>query len=265
MRHTLLTTLLVLVAVSAAPAADRSTAIGEGLEVNRPVDGDAVVIGGDLHLGPEARVSGDAIAILGTVVADPGAEVAGRTIAIRSLATLSLDPAVHAGDAVTPAALSLLSLGGWLLLATGVAYVVPRKVALGIAGVTAIGWRLLVLGILSVVTVVAALVAVLGLGPGLGVPLGVALYVVFIILKAVGLTVLGGVLGRFLLARVDQPDLPLPIQVMAGLLPLLAVRFVPVLGGAAWGAVSIVALGAGVFAAAVAAAAPAPESRALRA
>jgi hypothetical protein len=102
------------------------------------------------------------------------------------------------------------------------------------------------------ITLFAALVAAIGIGPGLGMPLAAAIALLFLVVKAAGLAILGGGLGSRLLARFVRRPLPLTAEVFVGVMLILMLRFVPVLGAVVWTAVTIVALGAGVFAVALA-------------
>jgi hypothetical protein len=111
-----------------------------------------------------------------------------------------------------------------------------------------LGIRVLVLGVAAGITFFAAVVAALGLGPTLGVPLAATLTVFFFAVRAVGLTVVGGFLGELLLRRLFDRPLPLTLEVFVGVLAMLAVRFVPFLGGVLWSVCSIAALGTGIIA-----------------
>jgi hypothetical protein len=117
-----------------------------------------------------------------------------------------------------------------------------------------LGLRVAVLGAMVALTLVAALIAAIGLGPGVGLLLAAALGVGFLAIKAVGLAVLGGSLGKAVLGRLTSGRaLPLTSAVFVGVLLLLMARFLPVVGGGAWTVVSLAALGAGVFAVTMAA------------
>jgi hypothetical protein len=109
-----------------------------------------------------------------------------------------------------------------------------------------LGLKVVAVGVLLYLTFIAACVAALGFGPGLAVGLIATLVVVFLAVKAVGLTVLGGALGGWMLRAVRSAP-PLTVEVVVGVAAMLLVRFVPIVGGLVWEAVSIVALGAGVF------------------
>jgi hypothetical protein len=242
---------LVIAHASPAPAASgRAAALAE-IEVNEVVDGDVVALGGDVVLGPDASVHGHVVAVFGEVRRHPGAQVDGRVIALSSLAELRLAPegeqAAHLQIAVR-----LLGAGAWLLATTLVAFFLPGRVRFGVWLVPTVGLKILVLGVLVFITLYAALVAFVGLGPTLGVPLVGALMVASQIARAVGLAVLGAALGGPLLARIVHRPLPVTVEVFVGVSLLLALRFVPVAGEVVWTGLSVVALGAAVFTVALA-------------
>ncbi len=228
-------------------AASSPAAILSQLEINEEIDGDVVAVVGNVHLGSEAHVHGHAIAVLGSVEVDPGAQVDGRVIAISSLASLTLDQGTAEQPVMLALAVRLLTGGCWLLMATLVAFFLPARLNSGIRTTPVLGLRIVVLGALAMVTWIAALVAVLGLGPILGIPLAVTFALLFLAGKAVGLAVIGGVLGTWLTARFTRRFMPMTLYVFLGVCGLLLVRFIPYIGGALWTMVSVAALGAGVF------------------
>lgn len=232
-------------AVWAAPA--KVTALAE-LRVNEIVDGDVVALGGDVVLGPDAVIRGHAVAVFGTVRAAPGARVEGRSISLASLAGVAIAES-GGGDLRVRTGLRLLTAGGWLLATTLLAWLWPGRVRYGVALLPQLRLRIGVLGAMLALTLLAALIAAIGLGPAAGLPLAAILGVAFLAVKAVGLSVLGGGIGGWLLGRlVAGRRLPLTTSVFVGVLAMLMVRFLPVIGGAAWTLLAVVALGAGVFA-----------------
>lgn len=236
---------VVLIVAAAAAAAEDATAFMTDLVVDGVVPGDVMVVGGDVTLGPKARVGGHVIAVLGAVDRQPGARVEGRVLAVSSLATLSLDPA-HAPGATGRVAVALLTVGGWLVVVTLLAAAAPERLRYGIWLVPQLGLKIGILGVLVALTLLAAVVAALGFGPILGVPLIVSVSVAFLAVKAVGLAMLGGALGARVLAR-WQRRLPVSGEVLVGAGVLLVLRFVPLVGGLAWTAISIACLGTGLF------------------
>ena len=140
----------------------------------------------------------------------------------------------------------LLASGGWLLVTTGIAFLFPIRMRFAAWSVPALGVRIPALGLMIALTAAASLLAVLGLGPALGVPLVAALMVLFFIAKALGLTVLGCVVGTWVLRRWVRHPLPISLEVFVGVLVLLALRFTPVAGQTLWTLISIMALGASI-------------------
>jgi hypothetical protein len=56
--------------------------IGGDLDVDGEVDGDAVAVGGDVTIGPGARVSGDAVSVGGRLTVAPGAIIEGDEVEV---------------------------------------------------------------------------------------------------------------------------------------------------------------------------------------
>jgi len=247
----LITGLLLLLSLAVPGGAEASparTSILEPLVVTGVVDGDVVVVAGDVTLAATADVRGHVVALFGRVHREPGARVGGSTIGVSSLAGLELyrDPTGH--DDRSEAGLRLLLSGLWLTAATLLAAALPGRLRRSSWMVGVLGLRIVVLGALVLMTAVAALVVAIGLGPGLGVPLAALVMVLFLAAKVFGVTVLGAALGAWLSSRLLRRTVPLPFAVMLGVVPLLALRMVPAAGAAVWTVVSVLALGAGVFA-----------------
>ena len=257
--------LFVLTLSSVGEAAPGRTAVLADLEINESVEGDVVVLAADLVLGAKARVTGDAVAVGGNVRIVPGAEVGrhvvavfgaveihgdaeigGRILSLSSLASF----ATGAGAAPRPYrvsfAMRLLASGGWLLVTTGIAFLFPIRMRFAAWSVPVFGVRILALGLMIGLTAAASLLAALGFGQAVGVPLVAALMVVFFIAKSFGLTVLGCVVGAWVLRRWVHHPLPISLEVFVGVLVLLALRFMPVLGETLWTLISLIALGASI-------------------
>lgn len=238
-------------AADTAPA--RVAAMSE-LEINERVAGDVVAIGADVVLGPEASVSGHAVSIFGKVHVSPGATVEGRVIAVDSLASLTVDRVSGAEGRRADLGVKLLVAGGWLVATTLTAFLWPARVRRGASTLREQGFRTVALGLMMALTLVAALIAVIGLGPVMGVPLAVTIAVVFTAAKVLGLAVLGAGIGELLLrSLVPGRIVPVTVDVLVGVGVMLMARFVPVVGGAAWTVFVVVALGAAIFAVTMAA------------
>lgn len=268
-RHRLASFLVFVVAIAASPVAEAvppRTTVFNDIVVNEKVDGDVVAFEANVHLGPLADVSGDVVvvngdlrldknarvgrhvmAIFGDVVAAPGAVVQGRTLSFSSLSNVALRPGGEAPLQVN-VAVRLITSGGWLLATTALAFALSTRLRYAVWILPQLGFRVVMLGVAVGVTFFAAVVAVLGLGPSLGVPMSAGLMVVFFAIRAVGLTVVGGFLGELVMRRWLRRPLPLTLEVFVGVAVMLAVRFLPLLGGLLWSLCSIVALGMGIVA-----------------
>lgn len=219
----------------------------EPLTVNEPVSGDVVAVGGDVILGPEARIDGHAVSVFGRVITEPGARVAGRTLEVASLSSLSLREEGKATPVGVRAGVRLIDCGGWLLVTTLIAVLFPAWLRRSVVTVGGLGVRVAVMGALVAATLIAALVAVLGLGGPVGIGLAIALMLAFFLAKALGLAIIGAALGRWLLHRLVHRLAPVSAAVFLGVTMLLGLRFLPLLGDPAWTMVSVVAVGAGVL------------------
>jgi hypothetical protein len=265
-RQRLIALAVLMVAASQVAAAPPRTTVFNDIVVNEKVDGDVVAFEADVHLGPMADVTGDVVivggtlhidsrarvgrhvlAVFGDVDASPEAVVEGRVLAFSSLSSVALRPG-EATSFQVGLAVRLLTSGGWLLITTALAFGWATRLRYGVWVLPRLGFKVFVLGVAAGVTFFAAVVAVLGLGPSLGVPLAAALTVVFFGLRAVGLTVIGGFVGGWLLRRRLGHPLPLTLEVFVGVLCLLLVRFLPVLGGLLWSICALAALGTGIIA-----------------
>lgn len=255
--------LLVLTLAPSVFAAPGRSSVLADLRVDEPVEGDVVVLGADLDLGPNAVVSGDAVVVGGSIRIAAGAEVAHHVVAVlghvdvdrdavvggRVLPLASVASLASSSGSIGPSlrfALRLLTSGGWLAIATLLAFFAPVRMRYGTWSFEALGLKVPLLGVMVFLTWFAALVAVLGLGPGLGPPLIALLWLLFFAAKSAGLTVVGGWLGGAILRRFSKGPLPITLEVFAGVLVLLALRFLPVVGGTLWTFASLAALGAAV-------------------
>jgi hypothetical protein len=191
------------------------------------------------------------VAVFGSVEVDPGAVVDGRVLAYASLASLASEVTNRGGPLSANFSMRLLAAGGWLLVATGLAFLFPVRFRYASWAAQALGLRMVAAGLLIGLTVVAAVIAMLGLGPLLGVPLVAAMMIVSFVAKAAGLTVLGCWLGRTTLRPMLPHPLPITLEVFVGLLVLLALRFVPFVGELLWMLVSLAALGASIVVASI--------------
>jgi hypothetical protein len=96
------------------------------LWVDGHVDGDAIVLGGNLHLGRRASVTGQAIAVAGRVNRTPGADVGGQMMSLTLMPSAFLPGARPHWVSLV---LDLFKLGLLLLIAGLFLAVVPQRMA----------------------------------------------------------------------------------------------------------------------------------------
>ncbi len=239
--------LIAGVAATPAHAFDGRLIIARTLRIDEPVHGDLVSLGSVVTLGPHARVDGDVVAVYGKVQRANGAEVRGRIIEISSLAGLDLVTAgVRHPDRVIWG-IRLLIWGFWLLVTSLISLMWPVAVGRGVWITRHTHLRSWLVGVMAVMTLVAVLVAAVAAGPAIGVPLGGAIVLLLLAAKIFGLSVLGALLGRWILLHGLHRRVPETYETFAGVTVLLALRMLPWLGGALWALVSVWAVGVAVM------------------
>jgi len=224
----------------------------DDLHIDGAQDGDVFVVGGDVYLSSHAQVNGHVVALFGEIHAERGAVVTGRALGVSSLATVTLLPSANSNPMLLRLGLRALTGGGWLLVTTLLCFALPRRVRYGVQMLPRIGFQTIIVGTLAYLTLFAALIAVLGLGPRLGVPCALLLMVAFLVCKAIGLAIIGGAVGCWLLEPRVRRHLPLTFMVFVGVGLALLIRFVPMLGGPFWTLLSVTALGTSILCLAVA-------------
>ncbi len=252
MRANRLAAALILAALATvalpAAAAPGHLAVLDDIRIDGPVQGDVVALGGNVFLGPHARVEGHAVAVLGRVEAAEGATITGQRISVSSLAALELGSAGSTVSLRLVWGIRLLTWGFWLLLATLLVVLFPSRIVRGVWTVGRFPAGSLGLGVLAALTLMAALVAVFSVGPALGLPGALALLLLFGAGKALGITVIGGMLGGAVLRRITGRSFPMAFEAALGVGLLLGLRMLPVAGGALWAIASVWGLGAAVVA-----------------
>jgi len=234
---------LFMIGVCAA-AHPNEVVIASDLEVDSQVEGDVLVIGGSLLLGPNAHVTGDAVTIFGTVELMPGAKVEGHVLHMENLASLGPDLSEEKHGRVT---VFLLSSGFWLLLTTLGGLLFRPALARGLFTVRSVGWRVVLFAFLIQLILIGALIGVLGFGPRSAGVLTALILALALGIKIMGLSVIGWWLGAGLVPPRLGSAVPVTGRIFLGVSLMMVLRVIPVLGGFVWMVVSFMALGVGVF------------------
>ena len=215
------------------------------------VDGDVIVLGGDVELAATARVGGDVFALGGHVRAAAGAEVGGRTVSHPTVSaawlTLIEGPAfgLSATDPLVLGA-KLALLTAWLALVLLLFATSSREVLATSESVAGEPFRNFFLGLTASLTLVLAALFFTAFSTALvGVPMLVLVVVAALVLKLWGMVAVFHAAGRWLFDLLGrrQPAAVLNVAV-AGLAALGLFKMLPWVGAWVWTAATLIGIGA---------------------
>lgn len=252
---------------SNAVARDQLVAIGRDLElrgearsdavvlngaarIDGDVAGDVIVLGGDVELGPLARLGGDVFVLGGRVDAESGAVVAGRTVAYprapSSLLVLAEGPVL--GQAALSSVVAMLNLAlllAWLLVTLVLVAGFDPALTATAQSVLERPFRNFFAGLVAVLAVAVAFAVLTAVAPALvGAPLLAVCGVAILVCKLWGtVAVFLAVGARLLPDRLGLAGRPFAAA-LCGLLALGLVKMAPWVGGWTWTIVTCVGIGA---------------------
>ncbi len=230
--------------------ADVAALDGDALISGR-VDGDVIVLGGDVQLTATARVGGDVFALGGEVRAAAGAEVAGRTVSHPTVnaawLTLLEGPTVGL-EATDPLVLGakLALLTAWLALVLLLFATSGREVLATSESVAGEPFRNFFLGLTASLTLVLAGIFFTAFSAALvGVPMLVLVVLAALVLKLWGMVAVFHAAGRWLFELLGRrrPAAALNVAV-AGLAALGLFKLLPWVGAWVWTAATLIGIGA---------------------
>lgn len=223
-------------------------AIGGSVWIDGTVDGDVIVMTGDAHLGPEARIGGDLFVVGGAIDNAPGSTVDGRMVASASSAWVMLFEGPALGMSATdPVVLGakLALLAAWMVLALLLFAVSGREMLATSATVAREPLRSFTTGLVGVLALVLTAVLTRAVtAPLVGVPLLVLVMLALLALKLWGMVAIFHALGSFLAARVSSRRLLVLNAVTLGLVVLGVVKLVPLVGSVVWTLATFIGVGA---------------------
>ncbi len=236
--------------VVAGQALSDVAAVDGSVDVTGQVDGDLVVLRGDVRLAPTARVGGDIYVVGGSFHAERGARTGGRMVAYpnapNAWLTLLEGPTIGAGFAsrlVLGAKLAVVASWAALLLLFFAAS--GRQVVETAEEVRREPLRSFFVGLTGVVSLVLTGLFLSALAHGvLGAPFVVLIVLLGLILKLWGTVAVFYALGDWLSRRVFRRRFQPLNAATIGLLVLGAVKFLPWFGIFAWYAATLIGVGA---------------------
>jgi len=230
--------------------ADVAALDGDALISGR-VEGDVIVLGGDVDLAPTAEVTGDVFALGGRIRAAAGAVIEGRSVShpTVSAAWLTLLEGPSFGLAATdPLVLGakLALITAWLALLLLLFATSGRELLATAESVAAEPFRNFFLGLTATVTLFLAALFFTAFSAALvGIPMLVLVVVAALVLKLWGMVAVFHAAGSWLFDLLGRrrPAAVLNVAV-AGLVALGVFKLLPWVGSWVWTAATLIGIGA---------------------
>jgi hypothetical protein len=225
-------------------------ALNGSVDVSGRVEGEVIVLRGDVRLAPTARVKGDIYVVGGTIHAARGAQTGGRMVsypnAPNAWLTLLEGPSIGLGFAsrlVLGAKLALVASWAVLLLLFFAAS--GRQLLETAEGVRREPFRSFFVGLTGVACLLLTAIFFTAFARGIiGAPFVILISLLAIVLKLWGTVAVFYALGDWLSARVFRRRFQPLNAATIGLLVLGAVKFLPWFGVLAWYVVTLIGVGA---------------------
>ncbi len=225
-------------------------ALDGSVDVSGRVNGDVVVLRGDVRLASTARVGGDVFVVGGTVRTHGGAQVGGRMVSYPTASsawlTLLEGPSIGLGFAsrlVLGTKLALVAAWAALLLLFFAAS--GRQVVETADGVRREPFRSFFVGLTGIVCLVLTGLFFSAFARGvIGVPLLVLVVLLAMVLKLWGMVAVFYALGEWISRRLLRRRFRPLNAATLGLLVLGAVKFLPWFGVLAWTTATLIGVGA---------------------
>ena len=217
-------------------------AFGHDFVVSEVIDGDLLVVGGNVVFTSNGRVRGNVVYAGGSVIGGDG-RIDGRAYPLASVE--------GAAASMTRTAVALSLLFVWFVTAVVVALVSGREVRLSSIEMRASSLHCFVLGLVAFTSFVLTAIMFSYLVPYLvGIPLLAALAVFAILAKIYGMVAVFHAVGSVVAGPRTREQLASRkwlrgdvAMVVIGVLILGAIRLIPVVGTIAWSAASIFGIG----------------------
>ena len=238
-------------------ARSHAVALDGSASVTGLVEGDLIVLGGDVTLGESARVAGDVYVLGGTIHAAPGADIGGRSVAYPEASNLWIT--LLEGPALGHSAASRLVIGAkfallafWTLVLLLVFATSRRELLATSEAVREEPFRSFFVGLTGVAAMMlTALFFSAFAGTLLSVPLLVVVAVVALLLRFWGMVAVFHALGSWLyqtlrkwLKKSGRRVSPPVTLAFWGLLALGIVKLLPYVGVWTWSMATFIGVGA---------------------
>lgn len=221
---------------------DDAVAVGGDITVNGTVNGNAVAVGGSIHLGQNAVIRGDAVSIGGTVHKEEEAVIHGDMVEIGDMGFLSyVIPFGKPGFWEIHWAFKIVSFIGFLVIALFIILLLPNQISAVARGIEKDVVTTILYSVVGVVLIVPLAIS-LAISV-IGIPL-IPLEILAIILAMVlGYIAVAQLIGTRALASIKKPSESLIAQTFSGLVILAVVGLIPFIGLLVKGIVFLIGFG----------------------
>lgn len=207
-----------------------AVAIGGSVYVEGIVDGDAVAVGGTIHLGEEAVIHGDAVTVGGMIDKAEGAMIYGTTVDIGSFNFDSIFEGKHIFDRFSgiPKFLMIIPLIGLFALALLLAVLIPTALSTVVANIKNEPIIMFLWGVLGVILIVplAVMLAISIIGIAL-IPLQI---LAIFLASLIGYIAVAIIIGKKLLRALNMDNPSVILSVILGILILWLIGLIPIFG-----------------------------------
>lgn len=208
---------------------DDAVSIGGDVQVDGIVDGDAVAIGGSVHLGEEAVIHGDAVTVGGNIDQAEGAMIYGTVVDVSDFNFSGIFRNMDIG--CVPGfhwAFKVISLLGLIALVLLLGAIIPKELNTVVARIEEEPVKMFLFGILGILLIVplAVLLAISIVGIAL---IPIEILAVFLAML-IGYIAVAIILGRKLLTAMNKIDPSVILSAIVGVLVLWAVGLIPFIG-----------------------------------
>ena len=230
---------------------DDAVAVGGSVFVEGIVDGDAVAVGGTVHLGEEAIVHGDAVTVGGTIEEAEGSMVYGTTVDVGSFDLKEIFENNHFFDGHQgilgiPMGLKFIPLIGLFALVLLLAALIPTELSTVAYNIKNEPIMMFLWGILGIILIVplAVMLVISIIGIAL-IPLEI---LAIFLATLIGYIAVAIIIGKKLLRALNKDNPAVILSAILGVLILWFIGLIPILGGIVKAIAVIIGFGAVIIA-----------------
>jgi len=209
---------------------DDAVAIGRDVYIDGIVDGDAVSIGGTIHLGEEAIVHGDVVTVGGSLERAEGAKVFGSTVDVGSFDISSVIDGSNFfhGYHGIPRVFKIIPFLGLIALVLLFAVLIPNELKSIANYISDEPLKIFLYGLLGAILIVP-LIILLAISI-IGIVLIPFVVIAIILALIIGYIAVAIIIGKKILQALNKESPALMLSALLGILVLWLIGFIPFFG-----------------------------------